>query len=160
MSRDKITLSKCNTVRMDTVLYMICGAVTRVKSWERTEGTRMQTWSSVEIRSVPSNTTLQCHNTVCCMVRFIRTIMGHLFLQKVKIHLTCVTTESTRYSCQIVVKLGIYRRIFEKYLNIKFYENPSIGSRVVYKDGQTDVTKLIVAFRNFAMAPKNVKGSS
>jgi hypothetical protein len=47
--------------------------------------------------------------------------------------------------------------IFEKYSNIKIHENPSIGSRVVpcgQTKGQTDMTKLIVAFRNFANAPK------
>ena len=54
------------------------------------------------------------------------------------------------------------RQVFEKYPNIKFHKNPSSGRRVVpcgRKGGQTDrqthVTKLIVAFRNFANAPKN-----
>ena len=46
--------------------------------------------------------------------------------------------------------------IFQKVWNIKFYQNPASGSRVV-PCGQTDMTKLIVAFRNFANAPnKNV----
>jgi hypothetical protein len=60
------------------------------------------------------------------------------------------------------------RQIFEKFWNIKFHKNPSSGSRVVpygQTDGQTDrdgrtdrktnMTKLIVEFRNFAKAPKN-----
>ena len=51
-----------------------------------------------------------------------------------------------------LVKLEFFRQIFEKYSNIKFHENPSSGSRVV-PCGQTDMTKLIVAFRNFANAP-------
>jgi hypothetical protein len=45
------------------------------------------------------------------------------------------------------------------YSNIKFHENPSIGIRVVtcgQTDGQNDMSKLIVAFRNFVNAPKNV----
>jgi hypothetical protein len=49
------------------------------------------------------------------------------------------------------------RQIFEKYSYIKFHENPFVGSRVVWfgqTDGQTDMTKLIVVFRNFADAPK------
>jgi hypothetical protein len=50
-------------------------------------------------------------------------------------------------------ELGFSRQIFKKYSNIKFHENPSSGSRVV-PCGQTDRTKLIVAFRNFANAPK------
>jgi len=46
----------------------------------------------------------------------------------------------------------------EKYTNIKFIKNPSTGSRVISRgrlDEPTDMTKLIVAFRNFANAPKN-----
>jgi len=42
------------------------------------------------------------------------------------------------------------RQSFEKYTNIKFHENPFSRIRVV-SCGQT---KLIVAFRNFANAPK------
>jgi hypothetical protein len=48
--------------------------------------------------------------------------------------------------------------MFEKYSNIIFYENPSIGNRAVscgQSGGETDMTKLIDAFRNFANAPKN-----
>ena len=46
----------------------------------------------------------------------------------------------------------------EKYSNIKFHENPSSGSRDVpcgRRGGRTDMTKLVVAFRNFANEPKN-----
>jgi hypothetical protein len=53
---------------------------------------------------------------------------------------------------------SIFRHIFEKYSNIKFHENPSSGGRVApcgLIDGQTDTTKIIVAYRNFANAPKN-----
>jgi hypothetical protein len=61
---------------------------------------------------------------------------------------------------QILMKLEFSRQLNEKYSNIKFYENPSIGSRVVHcgwTGGQTDITKLIVAYRNFASAPKKKK---
>jgi hypothetical protein len=55
--------------------------------------------------------------------------------------------------------------LYKFYLNIshprrterdmmKFPENPSCGSQVV-PDKATDVTKLIVAFRNLANAPNN-----
>ena len=60
---------------------------------------------------------------------------------------------------QILMKLGVSRHIFERHLNIKFYENPSNVSRVFtcgLTDGQTDMTKLIVAFHNFANAPTNL----
>ena len=42
---------------------------------------------------------------------------------------------------------------FENSSHIKFNENPSSGSRVI-PCGRTDMTKPIVAFRNFANAPK------
>jgi len=54
------------------------------------------------------------------------------------------------------MKLEFSRKIFEKYSNIKFHENPSSGSRQVLPggrrgegtDGETDMTKLTAAFRN------------
>ena len=45
-------------------------------------------------------------------------------------------------------QLNFLRHFFEKPSKIKFHENSSSVSRVV--------TKLIVAFRNFAKAPKQV----
>jgi hypothetical protein len=44
-------------------------------------------------------------------------------------------------------------RIFEKHSNVIFHGNSSSGSRVI-PCGQTDMTKLTVAFRNFANEPK------
>jgi len=52
------------------------------------------------------------------------------------------------------MKLKFSRQIFEKSIDIKLNENPSIGSHVVPCE-RTDITKLVVAFRNFANAPKN-----
>ena len=60
------------------------------------------------------------------------------------------------------MKLEFSRRIFEKRLDIKFNQNPFSGSRVFpceETDGRTDVTKLIVVFRNFSKAPKTYKNS-
>ena len=76
--------------------------------------------------------------------------------------------ESTRHTRQILVKRELSRQVFEKCTNMKFHENPSSGSRIVQfgrtdvqpncsmrTDGRTaDITSLIVAFRNFANAPK------
>ena len=56
------------------------------------------------------------------------------------------------------MKVEFSRQIFEKYSYIKCNENPCGESRVVpcgQTDGQADMTKMIVAFRNFANAPKN-----
>ena len=52
------------------------------------------------------------------------------------------------------MKLEFSRQIFEDYSDIKFHEIPSSGRRVV-PCGETDVTKVIVAFHNNAKAPKN-----
>jgi hypothetical protein len=52
------------------------------------------------------------------------------------------------------MKYEFSRQIVEKVLNIKFHQNRSNGSRVV-PCGQTDMTKLRVAVRDFANAPKN-----
>jgi len=52
----------------------------------------------------------------------------------------------------------IFSADFRKSSNIKFHENPSSGNRVVpceRTDGRTDMTKLIVAFRNSENASKN-----
>ena len=55
------------------------------------------------------------------------------------------------------MKRTFSRHIFEISLNIKFNQNPSSGSRIVPcgQIRQTDTTKLVVAFRNFAIAPEN-----
>ena len=60
--------------------------------------------------------------------------------------------QSTRYSFQILMNLEIYRQIFEIYANIKFYENPCNGSQVFHAGVQTDITKLVIGFRNFECA--------
>ena len=52
------------------------------------------------------------------------------------------------------MKHGLARHIFEKYSNIKFHENPSFHADR-QTDERTDMMKVIVAFRNFANAPKN-----
>ena len=52
----------------------------------------------------------------------------------------------------LCIKSEFSLQIFEKKSNINFLQNPSNGSRVV-PYGQTDITKLTVAFRNFAEVP-------
>jgi hypothetical protein len=57
------------------------------------------------------------------------------------------------------MKLEFSWHIFENFWNIKFHENPYSGSRVV-PYGPTDITKLIVAFRNSKNVPKKYNVSS
>jgi len=57
-----------------------------------------------------------------------------------------------------LIKLSLSCQIFKKYSSTKYHENPSSESRIVLcgRTGERtgDVTKLIVAFRLFANAPK------
>ena len=53
------------------------------------------------------------------------------------------------------MKLEFSRQIFEESLNI--IKIRPVGVELFHANGQTDMTKLIVAFGNFAIAPK--KGS-
>ena len=61
---------------------------------------------------------------------------------------------SNRYSYWVLMKLEFSRQVFEKYSTNKCHENPSSVSRFIACE-QTDMTKLTVAFRNFANASKN-----
>ena len=76
---------------------------------------------------------------------------------------TGLYVECTGLYCQIFMQTESSRQTFEKCSNIKFDENPSSWSRVFpcgetrrLTDGWTDrhITELIVAFCNFANAPK------
>jgi len=58
-------------------------------------------------------------------------------------------------SCQLLIKLEFLRQIFEKFQNVTLYENVfSWKAELFHADRRTDMTKLIVAFRNFAQASK------
>jgi len=64
---------------------------------------------------------------------------------------------STRYSYQTLIKLENSRQIFEKSSYKIFMKTCTTGTEFVHADrqtdGQTDMTKLIAAFRKFANAP-------
>jgi len=67
-----------------------------------------------------------------------------------------------RYVCRIVIELEISRQMLKKYTNMNWHINPSSGSRGFpgeQTEGETDrrtgMTKLIVAFCNFANVPRN-----
>ena len=80
-------------------------------------------------------------------------ILSHMYSTQVFMY-------STSYCCRILNKLVISsQNIFEKYSNIKFHIIHPVGGRsrlYMRTDEQTDTTKLIVAFRNFAHAPKHL----
>jgi len=53
------------------------------------------------------------------------------------------------------MKRGFSRQVFEKKSsNTKFHENPSNGSQVVPR-GRSDMSKIVIAFRNFENSPTN-----
>jgi hypothetical protein len=59
------------------------------------------------------------------------------------------------YSCSIVMTLELSRQIFKKNPQIlNFMKIYPVGAGLFHADGRTDTTKLTVAFRNFANAPK------
>jgi len=65
------------------------------------------------------------------------------------------------------MKLVFFLQIFEKKSNINFKETLPVEAELFYADGRTDgeldrereteMTRLIVAFRNFVNAPKDLK---
>jgi len=65
--------------------------------------------------------------------------------------------KSIHYSFQILVKLEFSRQIFGKYYIKKFINIRPVGAEPFHAGGwtdrQTDMTKLTVTFRNFAIAP-------
>jgi len=74
-----------------------------------------------------------------------------------------VFISSTRYSCQILMKLEFPWQVFEKHSNIKFHENfmkifmkiLPVGTELFRTDRRTGMAKLIFAFRNFVNASRN-----
>jgi hypothetical protein len=64
----------------------------------------------------------------------------------------------TCYSCHILIKTRFFQHICDKY-TYQILKNPSSGSRVVPCGPQTEthMTKLTIAFRNFANAPKKLQ---
>jgi len=108
-------------------------------------------------------------SVACLIVLYFPTCShkGHDFREKVIEHKMCVLIFSTTFVCNIscyhnssarycykytwvfLMKLEFYQQIFEKSSPTKLNENPSgMSGAVAY--GHTDMTKLIVASRNFA----------
>ena len=98
-------------------------------------------------------------NIICVIRAFVQLLSETFFIvrrpERDMIETILVFMQSALYSCPILMKLKFSQQSIRKYSNIKFDENPSHGSRVV-PCGRTDMMKLIVAFRNFANAPKNI----
>jgi hypothetical protein len=100
-----------------------------------------------------------------CVLIFSTTFVYNIFDSKN--NLARYRQNAEKFSCRlpnyffrILMKFKFSGQIFENVSNIKFNQSAYSGSRVVpcgQTDGHTDVTKLIVAFRNFANAPKNEK---
>ena len=57
------------------------------------------------------------------------------------------------------MKLEFSRRSFEEYSNIKFRENPPVRAELFHSDRRTQMTELVVAFRNFVNVHKTAKKS-
>jgi hypothetical protein len=57
---------------------------------------------------------------------------------------------------RILMKHEFYRQIFEKYKISNFMQTRPVGAELFHADRRADVTKVIVAFRNFENAPKKL----
>ena len=98
-----------------------------------------------------------------CVLIFSTTFVwniSHSKKKKARYYHKCsqVFKKSTHYSCQILMKSEFSQQTFKISTNLKFHENPSSESRVVpcgRRDRQT-WRSLMVAFRNFEHAPKNL----
>jgi len=66
---------------------------------------------------------------------------------------------NVRYSCQILTKFE-FSTDFQKILMSNFIEILPVGVELFHADRRTDLTKLIVAFRNFVNAPKKKRLST
>jgi hypothetical protein len=69
--------------------------------------------------------------------------------------------QRSRDSCRILMKIDISRQIFQKSQISNFMKISPVGAEfhsAGRTDRQTDMTKLICAFRSFAKAPENCHG--
>ena len=92
---------------------------------------------------------------LCCSMYYF---CVNLYCHRVATQLQLINISYNIISYQVLKKLEFFGQILGKLTNIKFNENPSSGSRVVpcgQTDRWTDVTKLIITFRNFANARGN-----
>jgi hypothetical protein len=62
---------------------------------------------------------------------------------------------SVRYSCPILMELKFSRQFFENIQLPNLMKIRLVGAELFHADRRTDMTKLIVPFRNFSNAPKN-----
>jgi len=67
---------------------------------------------------------------------------------------SCIFISSACYSCQNLMKFQFY--IFWKNTLSKFIKIRPMAAELSYAERRTDMTKQIVAFRNFANALKNI----
>ena len=59
----------------------------------------------------------------------------------------------TRYSFQILMNLDLSRQIFRSFSS-NFMKICPEGADLFHADGETELTELVVAYRNFAKEPK------
>ena len=65
------------------------------------------------------------------------------------------TDWATLATCQILMKIEFSRQIFGKSAQSNFMKICPVGAELFHANGRTDITKLIVASRNFTIAPES-----
>ena len=75
-----------------------------------------------------------------------------------KCRLVCMW--STGCSCQILMKTRIFFQVFSKNAQmLNFMKICPLGAEFFHANCRTDITELIIAFRNFSKASKNLSAS-
>jgi len=87
------------------------------------------------------------------LVLILSTAFSEIFLILRRINITVYRCK-VKYPLvlQYFNQIPIFSKDFRKHSNVKFHRFPSSGSRVI-PCGQTDMAKLILAFRNLTNAP-------
>jgi hypothetical protein len=83
-----------------------------------------------------------------------------IYLIIINVHRSSCKVNMSVIIVRFLIKLELSRKIFEKNTQMSnFTKIRLVRSELFHADGQTDTTKLPVAFRNFENAPKNSKNS-
>ena len=96
------------------------------------------------------------------VLNFLAWNISHSKKQWARYDQKCVFVLNLKNLVSFLMKIEFSRQIFEKYTNIRFHENLFNGNTVALfvrtywrTDRQTDMPKLFVAVRNFAIRPNN-----
>ena len=71
------------------------------------------------------------------------------------VHWSAACTVPHSYACPVLIKFELLGKFSKNSQVSNFMKIRLVGAELCHADRHRDMTKLIVAFRNFANAPKN-----